>query len=118
MWEIRVKRVYEPSDSSDGFRVLVDRLWPRGLTRERVNADLWLKDAAPSTALRQWYHHDLAQWDEFRRRYFLELDNRHDALRALLDAAAAQPLTLLYSSRDPALNQAIALREYLLEKFG
>ncbi len=72
--DIRTKRVYEPVDPQDGYRVLVDRLWPRWLTKERVQIDLWLKEAAPSTELRKWFHHDLAMWEEFKRRYFSELD--------------------------------------------
>lgn len=116
--QIRIKRVYEPFDPLDGFRVLVDRLWPRGLTKEQVHADLWMKEIAPGTCLRTWYHRNLSQWDEFKRRYFLELDTRTQDLVALLDAAGQKPLTLLFAVRDTEHNHAILLKEYLLAKFA
>lgn len=115
-WEIRTKRVYEPAEEGDGVRVLVDRVWPRGMRKEDVRADLWLKEAAPSHALRKWFGHDPAKWSEFRRRYFEELDRRPDAVRRLLRLAAKGPLTLLYSARDPRHNQAVAMRDYLLRR--
>lgn len=116
MDKIMIKRVYEPADPSDGFRVLVDRLWPRGLTKERVQAGLWLKDIAPSTELRKWFHHDPSNWDEFKARYYAELDTRSDAVNLLLAEAEKGTLTLLYSAHDPENNQAAALREYLLRQ--
>jgi uncharacterized protein YeaO (DUF488 family) len=112
--DIQTKRVYEEADADDGFRVLVDRVWPRGLKKEQVAADLWLKDIAPSTDLRKWFGHDPAKWDEFRERYFSELDDEQEAVAQLLDKAAEGRLTLLYSARDAEHNQAVALREYLL----
>ncbi|MBZ0155426.1 MAG: DUF488 domain-containing protein [Alphaproteobacteria bacterium] len=112
--DIRIKRVYEPPDSQDGFRVLVDRVWPRGMTKERAQADLWLKDAAPSTALRKWFGHDRAKWEAFKSRYFSELDAQPEAVTKLLDQAAQGRLTLLFSAHDTEYNQAAALREYLL----
>lgn len=115
-FDIRTKRVYEPAAPTDGLRVLVDRIWPRGLRREQVRADLWLKAAAPSTALRQWFAHDPAKWLGFKRRYFAELDARADALAPLLQAARQQRVTLLFSAADERHNQAVALREYLLAR--
>lgn len=116
MTDIRTKRVYEPAAPEDGWRVLVDRVWPRGLTREQVAADVWLKDVAPSTALRQWFGHERAKWDAFRERYAGELDAHPDALVPLLAAAKKGPVTLLYAARDSECNQAVALRAYLLAR--
>ena len=115
--DLRIKRIYEAAAAEDGYRVLVDRLWPRGLAKEKAAVDRWLRELAPSTGLRQWYGHDPARWDEFRRRYFAELAVAPaaaavDELRALI--SAHRPLTLLYSSREETLNNAAALREYLL----
>lgn len=112
--EIQTKRVYEPADKKDGARVLVDRVWPQGLSRERVQADQWLKDAAPGTALRKWFAHDRSKWDEFRKRYASELDAKPEVLEQLLELAAKGRFTLLYSARDTRCNQAVALKEYLL----
>jgi len=114
--DIRTKRVYEPATSHDGFRVLVDRVWPRGLTKEQVRADLWMKNVAPSTALRQWFGHDRSKWEAFKRRYFSELDAQPQAVARLLEEAAKGRLTLLFSARDAEYNQAVALREYLLSR--
>jgi len=114
--DIRTKRVYEPATSHDGFRVLVDRVWPRGLTKEQVQADLWMKDVAPSTALRQWFGHDRSKWEAFKRQYFSELDAQPQAVARLLEEAAKGRLTLLFSARDAEYNQAVALREYLLSR--
>lgn len=115
--KIQIKRVYEPSAPQDGLRVLVDRVWPRGLTKEQVKASLWLKEIAPSTALRKMFNHDPSLWTDFKRRYFVELDQTPQEVQRLL-AAFTDPetLTLLYSARDETHNQAAALREYLLEK--
>ncbi len=114
--EIQTKRVYEPKDPDDGLRVLVDRVWPRGMTKDQVQADLWLKDTAPSTGLRKWFAHDRQKWEEFKRRYFLELDMQHDTVERLLRVTAKMRLTLLFSARDTECNQAAALREYLLSR--
>ncbi len=114
--DIRTKRVYEPPDARDGFRVLVDRIWPRGMAKEQVRADLWLRDVAPSTALRKWFAHDPSKWEEFKKRYFAELDKNPESVHVLLEAAAKGTLTLLFSARDAEHNQAIALKEYLLSK--
>jgi uncharacterized protein YeaO (DUF488 family) len=112
--EILTKRVYEQPHPQDGFRVLVDRVWPRGMTKEQVRADLWLKDVAPSTALRKWFGHDRQKWEEFKRRYISELEVQPEAVERLLVAAAKTRLTLLFSARDAEYNQAAALRDYLL----
>jgi uncharacterized protein YeaO (DUF488 family) len=114
--DIRTKRVYEPAAPDDGARVLVDRIWPRGLTKAQVQADLWLKEAAPSTELRKWTHQDPERYDEFKQRYFEELDAAPEAVQTLLDLAAQGTLTLLFAARDVQQNQAVALREYLLER--
>jgi uncharacterized protein YeaO (DUF488 family) len=114
MKNIRTKRVYETPDPDDGCRVLVDRVWPRGLSKEKVRADEWLKEAAPSGELRRWFGHDPQKWPEFRRRYGEELDDQPDAVARLLRYAEAGTLTLLYSARDRDHNQAVALRDYLL----
>jgi uncharacterized protein YeaO (DUF488 family) len=116
MTDILTKRVYEPANPDDGFRVLVDRVWPRGMTKEQVQADLWLKEAAPSTALRKWFGHDRSKWETFKRRYSSELDAKPEAVAKLLDQAAKGRLTLLFSTRDAEYNQAVALREYLLSR--
>lgn len=116
MNEIRIKRVYEPAEPADGFRVLVDRVWPRGLTKEKVAAETWLKEAAPSTQLRKEFHHDRAKWDQFKVRYFAELDQQPEAVAFLLEEAARAPLTLLFSASDTEYNNAAALREYLIKR--
>ena len=118
MPRLQTKRVYETPKKSDGCRILVDRVWPRGMTRERVRADVWLRGAAPSTGLRKWYAHDPARWNEFRNRYFLELDHNPGAVAVLLDAIRAGAVTLLYSATDGDRNQAVALREYLAACLG
>ncbi|OJV76460.1 MAG: MarR family transcriptional regulator [Cellulomonas sp. 73-92] len=111
----RIKRVYDHPAPEDGFRVLVDRLWPRGLTKERAAADLWLKDAAPSTALRVEWHHDPGRFGEFADRYRTELESE-PAVAELLDLARTHGVvTLLFSAHDPELNQAAVLRDYLRE---
>ncbi|QKT02984.1 DUF488 family protein [Ectothiorhodospiraceae bacterium 2226] len=112
--DIRIKRMYETVSPQDGQRVLVARVWPRGRTKEQVRAELWLKDAAPSTALRKWFGHEPRRWAQFKDCYFAELDQRGEALDPLRAIAAADTLTLLYAARDPEHNHALALREYLL----
>lgn len=113
MTEIRTKRVYDPVGPRDGFRVLVDRIWPRGLTKAQVRADWWLKELAPSTTLRQWFGHDSAKWEAFKRRYFSELDAKLEIVAELIEKTKEGPLTLLFSARDVNHNQAVALCEYL-----
>jgi uncharacterized protein YeaO (DUF488 family) len=115
---IRVKRVYEPAAPDDGARFLVERLWPRGVKKEALPLDGWLRDVAPSTALRQWFGHDPSRWEEFQRRYAAELDTRPEAWRPLLEAARRGPVTLLYSARDQEHNNAVALQRYLARQGG
>ena len=110
---ITVKRVYEPPTKSDGYRVLIDRLWPRGLKKEDVPLDLWAKELAPSTALRQWFDHDPAKWEGFRQRYAGELDKRAEYWRPLAERAAKHSVTLLYGARDEEHNNAVVMKAYL-----
>ncbi|MCP9439555.1 MAG: DUF488 domain-containing protein [Nitrospira sp.] len=116
--KILVKRIYEPADQSDGLRVLVDRLWPRGIAKSDAGLDCWLPDLGPSTALRQWFHHDPARWAEFRRRYYLELKEKGNLLTSLIEQARTQTITLIYSAKDERHNQAVALRSFLLKHLG
>jgi uncharacterized protein YeaO (DUF488 family) len=115
---IRLKRVYEPAAPEDGARFLVERLWPRGVRRDALPLTDWLRDVAPSPALRQWYGHDPARWPEFRRRYLAELraPERAAALRRLEEAARAGPVTLLFAARDEVRSSAAVLREVLLRR--
>ena len=109
---IQIKRTYEPAARRDGHRFLVERLWPRGLKKEKLAAD-WVKDVAPSTPLRVWFGHRVDRWDEFQRRYRSELDGRPDAWRPLRAAGRRGTITLLYSARDVDHNSAVVLRDYL-----
>lgn len=114
--DIRTKRVYDAKNPDDGCRILVDRLWPRGITKERLQADLWLKEAAPSHELRKWFGHDPSKWETFKSRYFSQLDAEPEAVKQLLDEAAKRRLTLLFAAKDIECNQAVALKEYLLSR--
>jgi len=114
---IKLKRAYEPPAQSDGRRILVDRLWPRGVSKAKAALDGWLKDIAPSTALRQWFGHDPARWQEFRRRYAEEIRSYPELLCELRRFAAASPLTLVYSAHDEAHNDAVVLRAILLGRW-
>jgi uncharacterized protein YeaO (DUF488 family) len=116
MGKILVKRVYEPVTKSDGFRLLVDRLWPRGLSKDNAHIDLWLRDIGPSTALRKWFNHDPARWAEFQRRYDAELKEKATLLATIKKHAKTQPVTLLYSAKDEQHNQAVALRSFLSKR--
>ncbi len=113
---IQTKRVYEPPARSDGTRFLVERLWPRGLRKEELDAHAWLKDVAPSTELRKWFSHDPAKWSEFKRRYYAELDKEPEAWLPIIQAARHGNVTLLYSSHDQEHNNAVALQQYLERK--
>jgi uncharacterized protein YeaO (DUF488 family) len=113
---ITLKRVYDPASRTDGARFLVERLWPRGLSKERLRAKAWLKEAGPSTELRQWFNHDPLKWARFRTRYFRELDSRPEAWRPIVAAARRGAVTLLYSSHDERHNNAVALQQYLQAK--
>jgi len=114
MMDIQTKRVFDPFGKNDGKRVLVDRIWPRGVSKEQAGADQWLKDAAPSSDLRKWFGHDPSRWDEFKKRYHLELDEKPEVVNQLLCIASQGRLTLLFSARDIRHNQAVALKEYLV----
>lgn len=113
---IQIKRVYDGADKTDGYRVLVDRLWPRGITKRRAALDEWVKELAPSTALRVWFHGDRSDWTEFVRRYRAELRAAAPTLDALRKHARRQRVTLLYGARDPQCNHAIVLRDVLREE--
>jgi len=110
---IRVKRVYDLSEPDDGLRFLVDRLWPRGVKKDNLQMDGWLKDVAPSDSLRHWFGHDPAKWDEFCRRYTAELEANSEAWRPLLEKAQTQTLTLLFSAHDVEHNNAALLKLFL-----
>ncbi|MGP8199807.1 MAG: DUF488 domain-containing protein [Limisphaerales bacterium] len=110
---IRTKRVYEPAEKSDGKRFLVERLWPRGMKKERLHMDGWLKEAAPSDALRRWFGHDPAKWVDFQQRYRAELEQEPGVWQPLLEAAKSGYVTLLFSARDLNHNNAVALKTYL-----
>lgn len=114
--EIRLRRVYEPATAEDGRRILVERLWPRGLTKGKARVDAWLKDVAPSTELRRWYGHDPDKWSEFRRRYREELNAHPKVLAPLLDAVRSGPVTLVYAARDERHTSALVLRDVLDER--
>jgi uncharacterized protein YeaO (DUF488 family) len=116
MMNIRIKRVYEEPDREDGTRILVDRLWPRGLTKERAKVDLWLKDVAPSTDLRKWFAHDPAKWAEFRLRYLKELKRNKDQILLLTQEAAKGTVTLVYGAKDQQHNEAVVLQRLLTAK--
>ncbi|MFP5418225.1 MAG: DUF488 domain-containing protein [Gammaproteobacteria bacterium] len=108
---IRIKRVYEQPDRHDGRRILVDRLWPRGLTKEQARVDVWLKDIAPSTELRKWFGHDPARWEAFKTRYLAELRNNTEQIRLLKQELDKGAVTLVYGARDKAHNEAVVIRE-------
>jgi uncharacterized protein YeaO (DUF488 family) len=113
---LKLKRAYEPGTRSDGTRILVERLWPRGLSKATLRVDAWLKDVGPSTELRQWFSHEPDKWPRFRTRYFRELDSRPEAWRPIVTAACRGTVTLVYSSRDTEHNNAVALKDYLRSK--
>ncbi|MDN5844874.1 MAG: DUF488 family protein [Candidatus Nitrosocosmicus sp.] len=121
---IKAKRIYDDPSGTESkneygsFRILVDRLWPRGLSKDKVKIDLWEKDVAPSTPLRKWFAHDEKKWNEFKHRYFKELENNDDSVQTILDKIKKNKgaVTLLYGAKDEKLNNAIALKEYLEKK--
>lgn len=108
---IKIKRVYEPPDKDDGMRILVDRLWPRGLTKEKASVNLWLKDIAPSTELRKWFGHDPSKWEEFKKRYLGELKDNREQIRLLKQEVEKGVVTLVYGAKDEAHNEALVLQE-------
>lgn len=110
---IQLKRIYEPYSKSDGYRILVDRLWSRGLTKEKAKVDLWLKDIAPSTELRKWFGHDPAKWNEFKKRYYIELEKNSEVVSKLVELLYKGKVTLVYGAKDEEHNDAVVLKEYL-----
>jgi uncharacterized protein YeaO (DUF488 family) len=115
---MRVKRTYDPPARGDGWRVLVERLWPRGMKKEALAADAWLKDVAPSTELRKWFNHRVDRWEEFQRRYRDELQENHDAWQPIAEAGRRGAVTLLYSAHDTEHNGALVLRDFLAKRGG
>ena len=111
---LRLKRAYEPAEPDDGVRILIDRLWPRGVSKAKAALDDWIKEVAPSTELRKWFNHDPARWTEFQRRYRAELHEHCDALDTIRALAKAHVVTLVYSAHDEQHNDAVVLREVLL----
>lgn len=116
--KVRVKRVYEGADKGDGRRVLVDRLWPRGLTKEKAAVDLWLKEIAPSTELRKWFGHDPEKWGEFKKRYRAELGKNTEAVDRLREEISKGAVTLLYGARDQEHNEAVVLQSWIEKHTG
>lgn len=110
---LNIKRIYEPPEPEDGQRLLVDRIWPRGLSKEKAAVDVWLKDVAPSTELRKWFNHDPTRWQAFRARYAAELDASPETVKMLRDLVKSGKTTLLFAAHDPAHNNAAALADYL-----
>ena len=114
---IKIERIYSnPGANDSSFRILVDRLWPRGLSKDEVKVDLWQKDIAPSNSLRKWFSHDSKKWDEFKARYFKELEKNSESVNTILDKIKEGSVTLLYGTKEEKFNNAIALKEYLEEK--
>lgn len=113
---IQIKRAYEAPDDQDGHRILVERLWPRGIKKEDLQIEAWLKDVAPSTTLRKWFNHQLERWPEFVARYHAELEAQPEGWQPLLSLAQTGPLTLIYSARDTTHNSALVLRDFLQER--
>ena len=110
---LRLKRVYDAAEEGDGFRILVDRLWPRGVSKEDAALDLWLKEVSPSDPLRRWYSHDPSRWEEFKERYFRELEGKEKELDRIRSLLREGDVTLLFASKDEERNNAVALAEYL-----
>jgi uncharacterized protein YeaO (DUF488 family) len=110
---IKIKRIYEPAEKDDGCRILVDRIWPRGLTKAKAKVDLWLKDIAPSNELRKWFGHDFAKCEGFKDRYYRELKSKGEFLDVIMEKAKKETVTLLYAAKDERCNNAVALRQFL-----
>ena len=114
---LRTKRIYEKPKKSDGTRILVDRLWPRGIKKDEAMIDLWLKDVAPSLRLRQWYAHDPRRWQEFKKRYFLELEDKEDLTQKIAVMNKGHVVTLLFSAKEEKMNQADALKQFIEKNY-
>ncbi len=110
---IKIKRIYKGAEPEDGRRIMVDRLWPRGVSKANAKINLWVKNIAPSTELRKWYSHDPKKWQEFKSRYFSELNNNSDEINNLLDQINDETVTFVFGSKEQHLNNAVALKEYL-----
>jgi len=110
--EIKLKRVYEEPDQKDGYRILVDRLWPRGLTKEKAALDLWLKNIAPTTELRKWFNHDPEKWKEFQKKYLKEVKENKEAVSTLKEHLKKGTVTFLYAAKDEIHNEALVLKNY------
>lgn len=113
--KVQIKRVYEEPEKEDGYRILVDRVWPRGMTKEKASIDLWLKEIGPTTELRKWFGHDPDRWTEFEKRYKKELKNNKEVLAELKKQVKESKVTLIYSAKDEEHNQAVVIRKYLSE---
>jgi len=111
--DLKTKRVYEQPKETDGYRVLVDRVWPRGMSKKKANIDLWLKDIAPSSELRKWFSHDREKWPEFKDRYFRELQEKPKLLKSIRDKAKEGRVTLVYGAKDEQFNNAVCLKEFI-----
>ncbi len=111
---LRVKRAYDPPSEDDGFRILVDRIWPRGVSKDQIKIDLWLKEVAPSDELRKWFGHDPGRWDEFKERYHQELAEKGDLVDQISEKASSGDVTLVFGAKDEKFNNAVALKERLL----
>jgi uncharacterized protein YeaO (DUF488 family) len=112
--KLKIKRVYEPPEKADGTRILIDRLWPRGLSQEKAAVALWLKDIAPSTQLRKWFKHDPSKWEDFKKRYLDELEENDELVGLLRQEIQKGAVTLVYGAKDEEHNDAVVLKEYLL----
>ena len=110
---VRLKRVYEKPDKGDGVRILVDRLWPRGLSKKKAQVDFWLKEIAPTSELRKWFRHDPKKWDEFQKRYEQEIRRKDDLMKILKRRARQGAITLIYAARDEKHNEAVVLKHFL-----
>jgi uncharacterized protein YeaO (DUF488 family) len=115
---IKTKKIYERTDPDDGLRILVDRVWPHGISKQKAKIDMWVKDVAPSSLLGLWFGHDPTKWEEFRRIYWKELDNYHSAIRLLYGKINDSPITFIFSSEDNEFNNAVALKEYIEREIG
>jgi uncharacterized protein YeaO (DUF488 family) len=113
---LRIKRVYDSVSDEDGFRILVDRLWPRGISKEKASVALWLKDIAPSDGLRKWFGHDQKKWSEFKEKYYKELGEKENLISLILEEMSSGNVTLIFGAKDENFNNAVALKEYIVER--